>query len=732
MSNQFLVLKVLAAAIEEALEPHEKDKVDMWGSHEEREPHIEHEISRVFGSSHRIRIPLDSGEAHDPDVVDHLSKHGYKIKDYVNNKAEAPDGREIKIGRALSKTGASKDLIDSYSTSSEKAKNAHGDLEIVVSHHPYDVAGMTSHGHSWEGESCMNFKTGCNRRFLPAEVRNGTHVAYLVKKGDGIKHDSDSHDIEFPLARMVSKPFESDNGEETHVVFRPDKNTYGRRSDAFGHTVKRFFEEKYPLKDNHSYTLKEGSYDDSSTPARFKKISNKDVRQRLDDGRLHDLKDLSEDNITHGIDHVINTKVGHDKSLALHRLLRANMDNVTSDHVNKAYPHMDNTDVTSLPMGITNRLSGSNVKDATAGRGWMEHGSLISHSKYPQEMADQVPVHNISHLHHSKVTNNHVKRAIESFKNKETGSFYTLNDIGSGNFVNKWKPEDVSNAIEANRSDKNGQLAGITPDLMRSKAFKQEHHDSIVYNYNSPNSVTSALHYSPHDTDFKKILDVHFNSSSMMRKAFGDIDDDTGTENYGRRRLVKDNEIDDLINHHLDKASISTKRINLSHIPVHPRHLKDDTVQRLTGYNHHGDKVLEVDGMSKNNELSHDIIKRHIDNTARAYKAVDDHYGHEPEGDSSSEAHRQWSAQRDEMETHAGKMTDDLESMIGRRILHFHNTDNEEPKNSYEDFETTEAILAHADEHLPHSEWGHTSDHFKNDIHQYRRYRDAQHEHEFD
>jgi hypothetical protein len=97
-----------------------------------------------------------------------------------------------------------------------------------------------------------------NTHYLPQELKNGTHVAYLVKKGDD--------KIENPMARIALKKYVNENG---HEVLRPEERVYGTARDSFHHTVRKWSEDKFPLEKKSLYHMAQGSYDDSHQGAIF-------------------------------------------------------------------------------------------------------------------------------------------------------------------------------------------------------------------------------------------------------------------------------------------------------------------------------------------------------------------------------------------------------------------------------------------------------------------------------
>lgn len=225
----------------------------------------------------RLVIPLS--DPHDKKleapthIKDHLANHGIEVHDYVNGHAKDKHGRIMKLGKALQQTNAPPELINHFNSDPERANaRTHANLQVVVSRHPYDVAGMSTN-RSWT--SCMDFdskKKGniSNAQYLHHEVKNGTHVAYLTQKGDDT--------IKNPVARIALKPFSSEDG--THHVLRPEDKQYGNAASAFEHTVNSWAKENFKLHDGTFYHKHPKSYDDSEA-------ENAVVSNHITDDMIH-------------------------------------------------------------------------------------------------------------------------------------------------------------------------------------------------------------------------------------------------------------------------------------------------------------------------------------------------------------------------------------------------------------------------------------------------------------
>jgi len=237
--------------IVEELTPKQKTKVDNWSAKGRNIGFSDH----AMGGKDRVVIPLHT----DDPVKDHLEKSGYKV-DRDKGVAIDKHNRSNAIGRALKKTGAPEDLMLRHNRDSARQVKfgSNANHEIVISRHPHDVAGMST-DRAWD--SCMDMDHGENNDFLPKEIKNGTHVAYLVNKGD--------HEAKEPIARIALKPFHHEK-DKSDTILRPEGRTYGHGGDAFGASVRGWTEHHFPLKEKAVYQKAKTSYDDDDNSVAFK------------------------------------------------------------------------------------------------------------------------------------------------------------------------------------------------------------------------------------------------------------------------------------------------------------------------------------------------------------------------------------------------------------------------------------------------------------------------------
>lgn len=178
-----------------------------WKGHGDFDRDRYSELFRKYeGDKHAYRIYLPiTGK---PDVakkvvvpqqiIDALAAKGYVADDYragiaVDSKLGK---RKIKIGKLLSDNP---ELLKQFNRDEQRSASrvSKSDLMVVISRHPYDIAGMST-GRGWR--SCTNLEDGVNKHYVIKDVKHGTLIAYLVK--------ADDKNIEKPLARVRLYRFE--------------------------------------------------------------------------------------------------------------------------------------------------------------------------------------------------------------------------------------------------------------------------------------------------------------------------------------------------------------------------------------------------------------------------------------------------------------------------------------------------------------------------------------------
>jgi hypothetical protein len=142
-----------------------------------------------------------------------------EIVDYHKGICKDKDGRIIKIGKLLRKLGEEK-LLDTYNKSKTNTLKNVGDLQVVISRHPYDIIGMST-DRGWT--TCHDLKDkrygGEHLEMIKYYLQKGSLVAYLIRKED--------RNIEKPISRiLIVKEFRDLKPNETY-------GTYVKEFDVF-------------------------------------------------------------------------------------------------------------------------------------------------------------------------------------------------------------------------------------------------------------------------------------------------------------------------------------------------------------------------------------------------------------------------------------------------------------------------------------------------------------------
>ena len=167
------------------------------------------------------------------------------IEGYIENKDN--DKKKISLGKIfnemlnnkknIAEIEEIKNDIKKINTLYNKRPTEKRDLFIVISRHPYDIAGMST-DRGWT--SCMNLKVGQFRQYVMSSIVNGALIAYVVNKND--------LNIENPINRLLIKPYikenENINFENPNFILVPS-TIYGNNIDGFKETVEKWLNENW-------------------------------------------------------------------------------------------------------------------------------------------------------------------------------------------------------------------------------------------------------------------------------------------------------------------------------------------------------------------------------------------------------------------------------------------------------------------------------------------------------
>lgn len=272
-------VKTFISFLKEELTDSQKSEVDEWAKSSKAQSISSHVFEK---DQHRLIIPIE--DSHDasvrtPGVVaHHLLQHGYKVHDYAKGLAIEPKyGRQISIGKVLQKTDPGGPIQQFYNNDPARTASRLHKTQVVISRHPYDVAGMST-DRGWT--SCMDMSSGMNRHYLEHDIKQGTHVAYLTHAGDD--------DIKNPIARIALKPWHlrDENGRIKHTVLAPEQSTYGSGTGSFEHTVNSWAHTHFPPLPGETGNYKKNTrvYDDDGADwVHGDNISDK-IRSHIESG----------------------------------------------------------------------------------------------------------------------------------------------------------------------------------------------------------------------------------------------------------------------------------------------------------------------------------------------------------------------------------------------------------------------------------------------------------------
>jgi hypothetical protein len=181
--------------------------------------------------------------------------------------------RKLGIGKMLARSEASeKDparkaelqvIKKAFDADPQRAATRKADKLIVISRHPYDVAGMST-DRGWR--SCMNLVDGINRHYVLRDVKQGSIIAYLI--------NADDLNVNKPLARILIKPYQ-EKGNPSNLAMMGD-HVYGTAPTEFKSQVDAWINTHYNQDKSGLYCLAPGLYRDV-IPQKVKLVSNTDL-----------------------------------------------------------------------------------------------------------------------------------------------------------------------------------------------------------------------------------------------------------------------------------------------------------------------------------------------------------------------------------------------------------------------------------------------------------------------
>jgi hypothetical protein len=222
-------------------------------------------------NAYRIYLPFESEPRKQVKIPDELLNY---LQSAIPNKPYTTDAdnymqglayevtnptRKLGIGKMLARSeGSEKDttrkaqlqaLKRAFDADPQRAATRKADKLIVISRHPYDVAGMST-DRGWG--SCMNLVDGINRHYVLRDVKQGSIIAYLI--------NADDVNVNKPLARILIKPYQQ-KGNPKNLAMMGDQ-VYGTAPPEFKQQVDAWVNERYNADKTGLFCLAKGLYRD--------------------------------------------------------------------------------------------------------------------------------------------------------------------------------------------------------------------------------------------------------------------------------------------------------------------------------------------------------------------------------------------------------------------------------------------------------------------------------------
>jgi len=252
---KFKVIKVISALTLEQIKPFKKAIM---------EKKFKSYLNNVFKDKDRLYIDFKTKKSvkkPPAKLTKFLKDSGYDIVDYSKGLAKSNKSDKsnlVKIGKILTKNKESL-LLKKFNEDKNRTASKKENLLIVVSRHPYDIAGMST-GRGWT--SCMNIDNGQYREYVTKDIENGTLVAYII--------DSTDKNINKPISRLLIKPYI--NMEDKNDIFLyPEKKVYGAGVEGFRDRVIKWLKTFQKLEGTYKFSKE--VYEDESDP--FVGLGNK-------------------------------------------------------------------------------------------------------------------------------------------------------------------------------------------------------------------------------------------------------------------------------------------------------------------------------------------------------------------------------------------------------------------------------------------------------------------------
>lgn len=410
-------------------------------------------------------------------VREHLQNNGHDIHDYAAGLAKDKYNRTLNIGRALSKTKAPQELIDSYASDDRKSAVEMDKHEIVISRHPYHVA-EGSTGKSWQ--SCAGLTAtglpcryggGAAARKLPDEIQQGTHVAYLISKNKPGKELSIQERIDKAKARVYLKPHESQ--QSGHKVLVPEEKVYSGgqgsgKNQGFLDSVKEFANKNFPMKPGELYYKNKKVYDDDATASQPKFVAS--------DESINKIMSMGDPSASSALRRNPNLSAEH-----LHKLIDYHdhpiLDELALEQLS-TNPSLNNDHIDKL---LNKNIPGVNAILGRHKNLSEKHIDRLLNSEYNDYTPLMINNLNSAHTNTSKLSSKHLHKMLDIAKD--------------------FKENNIPSNIE---SDTEGHLDSAIEWMVYHKNLDHSHIDKIINNFDDPHVHINLIRKFP-----EKLTDEH-------------------------------------------------------------------------------------------------------------------------------------------------------------------------------------------------------------------------------
>lgn len=485
-----VVQEAVQVVTETTVPEHLQHIPESWDHHAHVSDETREKMHEALGGKSFVHFPLDTASSEaDPDVLEHLTKHGYEVKDYnagiATIKKQVGDPSrgiplrtkhvEEKIGSVLERTNASPEVKTSFMNDPARAASKSGSgHHVVISTSPLAVAGMTT-GTSWRDQSCMNMEGGGHRHKLKDDSEHGTHVAFLVPHDDHTAFNFGEPSK--PIARIALKPFHSQESNDT--IFRPENKTYGVDSTAFTAAVGKWASEKYPARHGETYEKNEHVYDDTANNV-YRTVTKEEVEDKI--ARGQQIAGHRETIDSHLIDHAIKyagekfKDTPADHAFALAKIAEAG--SLTSSHVAKIvkagrdigedHPHVRSLLVGSLMQNHGDKVPTSMMK-SFYDKYKIATNAMLMHPKLPDEVLDKIDPMQYSFVRRSLLKQKHMDRFTDLVsKGAPVGT--ALDGV-----KDHLSAENIHTLIDSENA-----LHAHGDALINTKNFNRDHHEKML------------------------------------------------------------------------------------------------------------------------------------------------------------------------------------------------------------------------------------------------------------